>query len=176
MKELLYILFCGIVWMWRGSKYTFGNYITAIVTSSLIILPYYIMTGYLINGYILYPILALAILEAGLGYGEITFGLNKWVISNPPLAKEAFIMLGFLSVCYSLIPYLLFRAPYMYARTGKILLVFLVGSIGFPLAKYVDIYLQTNCLAFITKYHIDSWKVAEFLIGMFIGYSWIVGR
>ncbi|MHA1437890.1 MAG: hypothetical protein ACTSPD_09965 [Promethearchaeota archaeon] len=101
--------------------------------------------------------------------------------------KELWTYLGLISLCYSLLPFLVmfpYLSPICY------LVVSLVGAIGFPFGKFADIYVQKNkkntkhFVAKINKFiiaklHIlsglDSWKVAEAIIGAVIILSWIIG-
>lgn len=163
MKFLFPFLF-GMLWMFRGSRFSFGNYPTAIVMSliALIAYNYTILGNKTITINVIMAGLALAVLECILGYGEATSALNQ---GNTPLCKELWIYLGLISMCYALFPILVLGN---YKSNYHLLTIALGGALAFPMAKWIDIYLQHVGAVY------DTWKVAEFLIGFIVGLIWVL--
>jgi len=167
LKAILMILLGGVLWAWRGSKYTFRNFITAFLCASGMVLAfnYFLGVGLLI-GNLVGAIATLAWLEMALGYGDTCDMIN----GHHPLAnwdvKEDYAYLGLISMSYSLLPSLFLlpgKQPFVY------IIIAMVGFTGFPLAKYVDIRLREK------NFKGDAWKAAEAIIGIIIILSWIVG-
>ena len=169
LKAILMMLLGGALWAWRGSKYTFGNFITAFLCSTGMVLGFNHFLGVGLSiGTLIGAIITLALVEMLLGYGSSAYFLNmkagvKWVES---LQKELWIFLALVSVAYCVLPalFLLEGPPMTY------IIVALIGAILFPLAKFVSMKLDAKEVAF------DTWKVAESIIGTGIILSWIVGN
>lgn len=163
MKGILLVLFGGLVWMWRGSRYCLPGYLGSLATAILMIYPISYLYG--INIIKCLPaILVLTIIEGAIGYGALTDYLNVMPTFTNPLEKEVWVCLGLISLCYCLLPFL-----FMVQKVNQLQLVItiLIGIIAMPLAKYVDLYLK-GC-----NTTMDTWKVAEFIIGALIQLSWL---
>lgn len=165
MRYILFIIFSSIIWCWRGSKYTIGNYPTAIIASGLIMLFYNcIVLHQPVSLNVLWATLALVVCETCLGYGEATSYLNT---NSGQLCKELWIYLGLISLCYAVFPFIMLNVNRL---NYNILLVALAGLGIFPLAKYVDIYLQH------VGFKYDTWKIAEMILGSGIAIALLIGR
>lgn len=211
--SILLVVLGAVVWAWRGwSEPKLSNYVRALIASLIIVSAFLInyCPSILITINSLGAVLILTVLEAILGYGDVTSELNNNNIStsaswegavdvprdwiegtfiNPinPIHKELWTYLALISLCYSLLTFLV-----LFPGLPSVcyLTVAIIGAIGFPLGKFADIYIQNNLTNeksfvytidkfIIDKLHIlrglDSWKVAEGIIGAFIVLSWKAG-
>jgi len=173
LKTILMILLGGALWAWRGSKYTFGNFITALLCAVGMVLGFNYFLGVgLPMGNLVGAIVILAWTEMVLGYGATTSRINlldkSYCIDSEIETdiKEDYVCLGLISMSYSLLPSLFLlpgKQPFVY------IIIAMVGFTGFPLAKYVDIRLREK------NFKGDAWKVAEAIIGTIILISWTMG-
>ncbi len=168
---LLVLVIGGVMRAWRGSQYTFGNFITAFICSAVVVLSfnYFILANSLSIYNVMGAICTLAWVEMVLGYGAMAYFLNMkpTIEMYIKLQKEVWEFLGLVSMVYCLLPALFLlpnKPPIVY------LIIAVVGFGVFPLAKYVSMLLDKKNVSF------DTWKVAEFIIGVGIILSWIIGK
>lgn len=168
---ILTLVIGGLLWAWRGSKYTLGNFLTAFICSTGMVLTfnYFVLNNALELYNIIGAICCLALTEIWLGYGKMTFflngtiGVSKWFNA---LRREAWAFLALVSMTYCLLPSLFLlpnKRPIVY------IVIAIIGVGIFPLAKYISMQLDKKKVKF------DTWKVAEYIIGVGIMLAWIIG-
>jgi len=164
MAYILFALFCGLIWAWRGWTYPvfLTRYARAFVSSLLIVLAYII--GF--NKQMLFMqafqiMIILTIVESILGYGTTCETIDDYFSINTIGCKidkkiiESFMYLGFIGLMYYLSGFSLILD---WTFTKKIIFA-IIGFMIFPTAKLMQI-------KFFNNLNFDAWKIVEFIIGM----------
>ena len=157
----------ALMWAWRGSQYTWGNFLTAMATSFIIIGAYTQVVKIPMTAMVVIAILLLAMAEMTLGYGKSFESIDEaYQTTGLVEAKEELTYVGLVTMLYTLLPFM-----FMYPNkpVWVYLLVALLGATIFPLAKYMQLVIYNDWRS------VDPWKMVEGQVGLEIILVWLIG-
>jgi len=160
----------ALMWAWRGSQYTWGNFLTAVATSFIMIGAYVKVMNIPMTTTVVIAMVLLAFAEMTLGYGKSFEAIDLAHSQNNLVeAKEDFTYVGLITMLYTILPFM-----YLYPNKPNwvYLVVGLIGATIFPLAKYLQLVLYNGL---VIKYKLDPWKLVEAQVGLEIILVWLIG-